>query len=391
METKIRKLIRNISEDKLRSFLINYNLDLPENFTWECKSKNYYNILCASIWNYEDDNKQNLFDSIERIYDMSDELGQNALCAVICNNETFLDQKSDYARSLWVYLNHPDKFRTAEHYASHDYKRKSKEWNAFIGPKNREIDKSVENIAEFKKSVLNHLDISKKLNLEFSCRDKKDNNGNKFQIYILIAFHDGLPQSIQTFDNDEVVTKYFSPANDFGVSYDPIGGLIEVISSSKDNREFLAKKFANIFLKTEDDKFGIRLKKYNLSKFRSYQDLMKDVDAKDMIENIKVTLLKLKPLNSKNSNTLESPFSEKRTIYEIVQDWYAGNNPLAGSFEIKKVKLSIKFKADDKSPRGKLIHVNITEPNGCDLKDRTEKEKIIGDKYLEKWGIIENI
>ena len=74
-----------------------------------------------------------------------------------------------------------------------------------------------------------------------------------------------------------------------------------------------------------------------------------------------------------------------------MQDWYAGNNPLAGSFEIKKVKLSIKFKADDKSPRGKLIHVNITEPNGCDLKDRTEKEKIIGDKYLEKWGIIENI
>ena len=188
-----------------------------------------------------------------------------------------------------------------------------------------------------------------------------------------------------------MVTRHFAPAKDFGVSYDPTSGLIDVISNSKDNREFLAKKFANIFLKSADDKFEIRLKKYNLAKFKSYQDLMKDVDLKDGIEDIKVTLIKLKPLNSKNSTTLESPFSEKRTIYEIAENWFADNNPLSSSFEIKKVKLSIKFKQDAKNPRGKLIHVNITDPNGCDLKDRTEKEKIIGDKYLEKWGIVEKI
>lgn len=391
METKIRKFIKNTPEDNIKDFLFGYNLEFPDDFEWKAKSKNYHNQLFSSIRNYEDDKKQNLFNDIERVHGMSDELGQNALCSVVGNDEIFLDQKSDHARSLWVYSNHPDKFRTAEHFASNDYKRKSKEWNAFIGPKDREIDKSDENIAKFKESVLKHLDISRKLQIEFNCRDKKDKDGKTFEVCSLMAFHDGLPKSIQAFDKDKVVTKYFSPAKDFSITYDPASGSIEVISSLKDNREFLAKKFANIFLKTEDDKFEIRLKKYNLSKFRSYQDLMKDVDARDMIKSIKVTLLRLKPINSKNSSTIESPFTENKTIYELAKDWYGSNNPLENSFEIKKVKLSIKFKPDSKHPRGKLIHVNITDPNGCDLKEHSEKEKIIGSKYLERWGIIENL
>ena len=391
MELKIKKLIRNTPEENLQDFLITHNLNLPDDFEWEIKNKNYHNHLFASIWNFDDLKKQDLFDGIERVHNMSDELGQSALCAVIGNHATFLSQKGEYARSLWVYMNHPENFRIAEHHASHDYKRKSKEWNAFVGPKNREVHQSEKHISEFEELVLNHIDISKKLKIEFCNRVKFDNFGNEMTICVLMAFHDGLPKSLQAFDENEVVTKYFSPAEEFSISYDPDSGLIEVISNSKDNRAFLAKKFANIFLKTANENFEIKLKQYHLSQFRSYQDLMTGVDAKDMIDDIKVTLLKLKPLNSKNSTTIESPFSESKTIYEIAKDWYAGNNPLSGSFEIKKVRLSIKFKPDNKNPRGKLIHINITDPNGCDLKDRTEKEKLIGSKYLERWGIVENI
>ena len=392
METKVKKFIRNTPEEDLKNFLISNDfIEVPEDFKWDGKNRKYHSSLFGMVWGCEDAKKQNLFDTIDRVHGMSDELGQNALCSIAGNDDLFLDQKGEYARGLYMHQKFPDKFRTAEFWVSHDYKRKSKEWSSFHGPQNKKLDKSEENITKFKEEVLSHLDISRKLNLEFSCRDKNDKDGNKLEICILTGFHDGLPQSIQTFDKDEVVTRHFAPAKDFSISYDPTSGLIDVISNSKDNREFLAKKFANIFLKSADDKFEIRLKKYNLAKFKSYQDLMKDVDLKDGIEDIKVTLIKLKPLNSKNSTTLESPFSEKRTIYEIAENWFAGNNPLSNSFEIKKVKLSIKFKADTKNPRGKLIHVNITDPNGCDLKDRTEKEKIIGDKYLEKWGIIEKI
>jgi hypothetical protein len=30
-------------------------------------------------------------------------------------------------------------------------------------------------------------------------------------------------------------------------------------------------------------------------------------------------------------------------------------------------------------------------PNGCDLKGRTERERLIGDKYLKHWGLMAEI
>ena len=27
-------------------------------------------------------------------------------------------------------------------------------------------------------------------------------------------------------------------------------------------------------------------------------------------------------------------------------------------------------------------------PHGCDLKDRTERERMVGAKYLRRWGIV---
>ena len=125
METKIRKFIRNTPEDNLKTFLINFNLDLPEDFKWLNSSKHYHNLLFTSICNCKDDQKQNLFESIERIHNMEDELGQAALCAMVGRNDNFLDLKSEYARSIWVYINHPEKFKKAEYHSSLDYKRNS--------------------------------------------------------------------------------------------------------------------------------------------------------------------------------------------------------------------------------------------------------------------------
>ena len=55
------------------------------------------------------------------------------------------------------------------------------------------------------------------------------------------------------------------------------------------------------------------------------------------------------------------------------------------------IQTFLKFMPDSESSRGKTLHVKIREPNGCDLKSKSQKEKLIGDKYLEKWGLVETI
>lgn len=54
-------------------------------------------------------------------------------------------------------------------------------------------------------------------------------------------------------------------------------------------------------------------------------------------------------------------------------------------------KLTIRFHPEAGSGRGKVLPMTITMPHGCDLKDRTERERMIGDKYLRRWGIVRDI
>jgi hypothetical protein len=34
------------------------------------------------------------------------------------------------------------------------------------------------------------------------------------------------------------------------------------------------------------------------------------------------------------------------------------------------------------------LPITITTPHGCDLKERTDRERLIGDKYLPRWGLV---
>ena len=391
MQTKIKKLIRQTPEENLKSFLDGYELELPSDFKWQRDGKKYHSHLFNSIWNANDNHKPALFENIERIHEMTDELGQAALQAEIGHHENFISLKSEHARCLWALQNHPDKFQKAEHCASSDYKRKSREWSSFVAPKGREIHRSVEHIEEFKQLVLAHFNISRKIKVEIFDRIKTDHHDQEIKVFQLTAFHDGLHKSVQTFEKEDVVTKFIASVNEFSISYEPESGIIEVTADNKEARTQLAKVFVNTFLKTEEDVDEIEIKKFDLSKLKAPYDFMKVVDLKDQIEDVQVTLLKLRPLNDRNSTTIEALFSQHRSIYDIAQEWYGPRNPLLGLFVIKKAQISIKFKPTDKHPRGKLLHVKITDPNGCDLKDRTEQDKLIGNKYLERWGLMERI
>jgi hypothetical protein len=66
------------------------------------------------------------------------------------------------------------------------------------------------------------------------------------------------------------------------------------------------------------------------------------------------------------------------------------SNPLHGGWIVTKAKLLIYFRPTMDSRRGKVLPLSITMPHGCDLKERTECERMVGEKYLRPWGILKN-
>jgi hypothetical protein len=115
-------------------------------------------------------------------------------------------------------------------------------------------------------------------------------------------------------------------------------------------------------------------------------------DAADGIESVRVNQLRLMPLDSVGERiTIESMRQASRTIWDMARERFGANDPLAGGWVATQAKLTIRFHPDAESKRGRTLPLSITMPHGCNLKDQTEREQMIGDKYLRRWGILRDV
>jgi len=56
-----------------------------------------------------------------------------------------------------------------------------------------------------------------------------------------------------------------------------------------------------------------------------------------------------------------------------------------------QAKINTRLRPENGYGRGKVLPVKISMPNGCDLRSRTDKERLIGEKYLKRWGLLEEV
>jgi hypothetical protein len=115
-------------------------------------------------------------------------------------------------------------------------------------------------------------------------------------------------------------------------------------------------------------------------------------DAEDAIKEVRVTSLRLMPLDDAGQRvTLERMRGEASAIWAMSRDRFREHDPLLGGWRITQARFVVKFHKRENEGRGKALPVTITMPHGCDLKDRTERERLVGEKYLERWQLLRNL
>jgi len=281
-------------------------------------------------------------------------------------------------------------FRRAEEISYADYYRKGRMWDGFKGPQNIVISADPLDVENFKQKVIQHFRTGQKIKVEIFRRTKFYKDDQELQLVQVMIYREGLPESYTALDEEnDVVSKTYCPAYELALTYEPVSGHIEVIAKEKECREAVAKAFSETLLQTEIDGERVPLKQYDISKLLRPFDFPTDPD--DGIESVKVMMLRLKPLGSGNKVTLEVTQKEGRSIYDVSREWFDANDPLRGGFQLSQVKIVIQFMPNEESRKGKVIPVKISYPNGCDLKSKTEKERLISDKYLKRWGLLKEI
>lgn len=385
MTAAIAQFIRNTPKDSLRAYFKAQPHPIAEAVNWN-DAQDVVQPLLQAVDKMTNDQLALLKIDAERIDTMTDETGQTALLTVVDDYTAYETLKSAYDRALWVFLRDKKAFQQAEDIRFADEYRLGRDWDGFLVPQNLPVSRDPISLEEFKQAVIALFKTSGNIKVEIFDRTRANLDDEESSLIQVMVYREDLPASYLAFEKDDLVTKVIRPVQEVAFTYDGSSGELEVVAKSRECREGLVKIFAAALLKTAlDDAARVPMKRYEISKL--LQPFNFETDADDGIESVAVTLLKLKPYESARKVTLEVPPKNSKSIYDVSREWFDAHDPLRCGFLLAQVRLSIRFKPDAFNVRGKTLPVKITWPNGCDLKSRTEKERLIGEKYLKRWGI----
>jgi hypothetical protein len=122
-------------------------------------------------------------------------------------------------------------------------------------------------------------------------------------------------------------------------------------------------------------------------------------DVEDGIKEVTVKELRLMEVGHPNERIiLESMSGADRTVWDMAEariglDIGSTGHVLATASEVPewvvtRARFTIKFHPGSGGGRGKSLTLTVTMPHGCNLKGMTPHERLIGEKYLRRWGIL---
>ncbi|MEG3639315.1 hypothetical protein [Magnetococcus sp. PR-3] len=389
--TNIARFIRNTPPDGLQAYFATAGLHIGHEIDWASDARQIATPLIQAAQQMDAQDRSVLALDADRIHALSTESGQDAIFSTVGEQERepLAGMRNGYARALWLFLNEPETFKRAEevHYA--DTRRLGRMWEGFMGPADVTVSASPEHHQQFEQRIREHFHSSR-VKVEVFPRERIIFKGEPVHLVQVVVYREGLPDSLLAFEGDDLVTRPHRPVFEMVLTYEADSGVIEVVTQGRESREAVARIFAETLLETDFTDKRVPLRRYDLSNLIKPFDF--PTEPEDHIESVKVTLLQLRPDdNGSKRVTFEATRRTKATVYEEMANWQRDSRADGASFSIHQAKLSVRFLPEKGRSRGKIITVKITLPNGCSLGTSTEKERLICEKYLERWGLLGDV
>jgi hypothetical protein len=385
----VAKLIRNAPRDSLQAFFDAQKSPLGDRLRDLGPHDDYAGPLLKSVDQLSDEEHARLTINAERVDQLATEAGRTALLSVVDDQMLAMELENDYDRSLWVFLNEPHSFRRAEEARYTDERRHGRMWSGYAGPKKVVPDSSPGGLEAFRSKAL-ELVGSLGAYCEIYRRTRPNFGKPDSELHQLTLYYDDLPDTYLEFEEQRLVRRHRRPVVEASVTYEPATGVIEVVSSGGKFRDELARTFADTILAQATGTERIALRRFDLARVLRPFDF--PFDTADGIESVKVVLLRLQRVGAEARRMiLECPRRAPGSIWDQAREELRQGDLKAAGYVVTQARLSIRFLPGPDSPRGKTLPVTITVPNGCDLKGRTERERLVGGKYLKHWGLMEEI
>lgn len=387
----VSRVLRNTPVESLRAYFDFHDVNFGKTVNWNRTSQTILSrCISKAIEELADEKRAGIIVDFERVDEMTDEVGKTAAEEVIAGRQEAAFLENAYDRALWLLLNDAKKFRRAEETRYADHYRQGRIWTGFVGPKGLSVSRDPDHQAVFSSRIRDWFKSSN-VHLEVFDRTRPMVDGEKSQLIQVVVYREGMPGSFLEFEDGTLISRNHRPVLEFVLTYEPVTGVIEVLAQEKKSRARLARLFAETLLQRPILGMLLPLRQYDLSPL--LQPPVFPTDPQDGIAATFVETLRLKHVaDKKGAIKIESPRDDETLdMYQRSKKWFPGCDPLQNGFFVHQAKISVLFRPDNESRQGKVVPVELTLPNGCTLKGRTEKERIICEKYLPRWGLVREV
>lgn len=385
----IAAFIRKTPVASLRTYFEHSGIELPIAVNWNEPHADIVRPLLQIVDQMSEDARTCMKLDTERINAMADEAGQTALYGVIDDRTVLDDLGNGHARALWVFHQKPADFRRAEEARYTDEKRRGRYWDGFVSMPGRDLRRDVASLEAFKAALRTRF-ASNNVHVDIFERTRSISDGTNFEIIQIAIYREGLADDRFAFNNAGVLERRpFRPVFEAALTYEPATGVIEVVANDRESRAELAHFLTRDLIGIEFLGEKVPLRQYDLDVLLTPHEFA--TDPEDGIESVEIKLLRLVPFENNGERlTLECLRNADRTIWSMAAERFGPHDPLVGGWRATQAKLTIKLRPKGDARRGKTIPLTIAM-SGCNLREQTEAEQLIGEKYLRRWGILSEV
>lgn len=279
-------------------------------------------------------------------------------------------------------------FRRAEEIRFADENRNAlRLWDGFVGPRHRALRSDAETDERFRAQLRGILN-SGRVVLEPVTRMRGDDDGEARSVEQIAIYNQGLPADDLRFDGETVVACTRRPVIETVIVYEPESGTIEVAGSVKKERERIARAFAEIKLGVPIPGERLARRHFDLTPLLDPRHVLA-TDPADRIARVALTMLTLSSWDNGLTQRFEIPFDqEASSLHAELAAAYGRDNPLLSSLRPICARIDVRFQPQAGQRQGKKISMVLGAPNRCNVRGKTEQERLLLEKYLRAWNLL---
>jgi hypothetical protein len=384
--SNLYRFVRSVSPKDLRSHLSQSDIPVPANLNWDAPAEEFSQGFLKAVDELPEQKLIQLIADIDRISDMTDEVGQAALMALAEWRDRLGGIDSAYQRTHWLYVQSRDAFRQAEEIRYADENQNAQRlWDGFLGPRLLELKNDPQIVEQFKEALRGLLGAGR-VHIEIFGRVRSRSGEPDREIKQITVYSEDIPVDEVVFTAIGVKNQARKPVRETAITYEPGSGTIEVVGRVKALREQVASLFAEKLLGV--DLSGERLPPRRVDLSPLLDPITFAVEPQDGIARVKLTRLVISALDGSLTQWFDVPFAGDDTLHEVLDDEYGTENPLRDQSRPWMARIEVQFEPEPGRKRGKKINVVLCLPTKCNLRGKTEKERLLLNRYLKAWGLL---